>query len=171
MSFNNKFRAGGCAIACYLKKRRGAPLLNFDLAPVLLICFGIMEKGKKSLRKKRILLVDDDLDMRELVKATLDTNAHEIVEVNNAADAIVLIAYRRFDLVMTDYKMPLINGSELAVAIRQLVPSQPILMITGHPNALRPLNPVDAILRKPFSVEKLRATVARILSAPDNAGA
>jgi CheY-like chemotaxis protein len=127
-----------------------------------------MDKGKKPIRKRRILLVDDDLDMRELVKSILDANVHEIVEANNGAEAIVLVAYRRFDLVMTDYKMPLVNGSELAVAIKELVPSQPILMLTGYGNALRQPNPVDAVVRKPFSVEHLRATVAKILSASDH---
>jgi CheY-like chemotaxis protein len=54
------------------------------------------------------------------------------------------------------------------VAIKELVPSQPILMLTGYGNALRQPNPVDAVVRKPFSVEHLRATVAKILSASDH---
>jgi DNA-binding response OmpR family regulator len=61
--------------------------------------------------------------------------------------------------------MPFITGSDLAVRIRQMAPSKPILMLTAHFNSLGAHNPVDAVVRKPFAVDRLRAAVAQLLSA------
>jgi CheY-like chemotaxis protein len=126
-----------------------------------------MERGQKTIQKKRILLVEDQVDMRELIKLCLD--AHEVIEANNGAEAIPLVAQSRFDLVMTDHRMPLMTGSELADRIKKMVPAQPILMITGNHTALS--EAVDAVLRKPFAVENLRTAVDKILLATDNAAA
>jgi len=124
-----------------------------------------MESGQNSIRKKRILLVEDELDIRELIKSVLRVAAYEVVEAKNGTDAIAMVAQHPFDLVITDYKMPLVTGSELAVRIRQLVPSLPILMITGDHTAVP--NAVDAVLWKPFSVENFRTVVARLTQTTD----
>jgi CheY-like chemotaxis protein len=115
---------------------------------------------------KRILLVDDEQGMREVVKLLLAEDSHTVVEANNGAEALDLFKRSRFDLVMTDFRIPFIRGDELAMAVRRLAPTQPILMITGYPESLGRDNPVDAILRKPFGQTRLRATVARLLKQP-----
>ena len=71
----------------------------------------------------------------------------------------------RFDLVVTDFGMPGMNGTQLARILKQLVPSQPILMITGFANALEgSQDSVDAILPKPFSLDDLRQAISQLLS-------
>lgn len=112
---------------------------------------------------KRILLVDDEQGMRDVVKLLLSEDSHTVVEANNGAEALDLFRKSRFDLVMTDFRIPFIRGDELAMAVRRLVPTQPILMFTGYPESLGPDNPVDAILRKPFGQTRLRATVTKLL--------
>ena len=70
----------------------------------------------------------------------------------------------RFDLVITDLEMPGLKGNELAIRIKQQLPSQPILMITAYPERLGDCdNPVDAVLAKPFRIQDLRKAMAKLL--------
>ncbi len=112
---------------------------------------------------KRILLVDDEQELRETVKAVLSEDNHMVVEANNGAEAWRLFTQSRFDLVMTDFKLPFVMGDELATRIKRLAPKQPLLMITGYEQRPGPRNPVDAVLRKPLGSRLLRQTVAGLL--------
>jgi CheY-like chemotaxis protein len=113
---------------------------------------------------KRILLVDDHTELRETVRRLLSEDQHTVVEANNGAEALGLFKCDRFDLVMTDYKMPFLMGNELAARIKQMAPGQPILMITGYGQKLGPHNPVNAILYKPFGASGLREAIATVLA-------
>src|ERR1022692_1280596 len=90
--------------------------------------------GTEIIRKKRILVVEDETDMRLMIKCVLRLDSHDVFEANNGAEAIAMFERGNYDLVMTDWKMPLVTGSELANKIRQLSPLKPIVMITGHYN-------------------------------------
>jgi CheY-like chemotaxis protein len=105
---------------------------------------------------KRILLVDDDPDVRAALKMLLSMDEHCIVEAENGRQACFLFSPGDFDLVITDYEMPLMKGDELARTIKCLVPSQRIIMITGVPEKLCTENPVDAVMLKPVTLEELR---------------
>jgi CheY-like chemotaxis protein len=123
-----------------------------------------MEKQTDTLTKKRILLVEDERALREMVKLLLSQDGYAVVEANNGAEALGLFARGNFDLVMTDFEMPFIKGNELAAKIKQLSPRQPILMMTGYRHEPGPNNPVDAVLDKPFSFTNLRKIVGEIFS-------
>lgn len=111
------------------------------------------------------------MDVREMIKNALSLDAHELVESNNGAEALMKFAADHFDLVVTDQRMPFMTGSELAKRIKKMEPSQPILMITGHDADLSPGTPVDALVKKPFAVGTLRSDVTRLLSVPELAAA
>src|SRR5208283_4937986 len=113
----------------------------------------MMKDAPKAIQKKRILVVEDELETRKMIRCVLRLDAHEVVEANNGAEAFIMFAQGHFDLVMTDHKMPFLTGSELAERIKQLAPSKPILMLTGYDNKSCPRNPVDAVVQKPFAVE------------------
>ena len=112
-----------------------------------------MEAQPEPLRGKRILLVEDERSVRDTLQRLLRCDNHTVIEANNGAEALGLFTQNRFDVVLTDYVMPFITGSELAARIKRLVPDQPILMITGY--ELRPSrhNPVERVLRKPFDLD------------------
>ena len=112
---------------------------------------------------KRILLVEDERVMRELIRDLLVQDEHIVVEANNGAEAYSLFTQSQFDLVMTDCVMPFLNGDELAIRIRQLAPRQPILMMTGYDFKCRPGSPVNAVLHKPFDYELLQQEIAKLL--------
>jgi CheY-like chemotaxis protein len=113
--------------------------------------------------RRRILLVEDEGLVRELIGRLLARDEHAVVEANNGAEAFSLFTRNRFDLVMTDFEIPFMKGNELAARIKQLAPSQPILMITAYGKRPGPDNPVDAVLNKPVDLDHLRTAIARLL--------
>ncbi len=122
--------------------------------------------NRDRLLGKRILLAEDQTDVRHILTLLLQTDKHIVACAANGREALDRFTLEPFDLVITDYVMPEMNGDELALRIKQLAPAQPILLITASSDALdRCAGCVDAILRKPFSLEELRADIARLIGA------
>jgi CheY-like chemotaxis protein len=123
------------------------------------------------VRGKRILIVEDQAPVRECLRMMLELEGHQVTEASNGAEALNLFAMGHFDLVITDFEMPVMKGNELAVSIRRLAPSLPILMITASAMARRDAeNPVDALLDKPFTVTDLHCALGKLLPvAPESA--
>lgn len=118
---------------------------------------------------KRILLADDEPEIREVVQEMLGIDGHEVTVANNGAEALQLFRKGSFDLVVTDYEMPVMKGNELAIHIKAVAPNLPVLMITSYDRDISPAeNPVDAILDKPFTLDNLRAAISRLLSRTHN---
>lgn len=122
-------------------------------------------------RAKRILIVEDEPPLRAVLRMMLELEGHQVTEACNGAEGLDLFKSREFDLVITDYEMPVMQGNKLAVGIKLAAPSLPVLMVTGSERAGRDArNPVDALLSKPFSVADLRSAVAKLLArAPEPA--
>ena len=118
------------------------------------------------IRGKRILLVDDESSVRGAFRMMLEIDEHTVTEANNGAEALDLFTKGQFDLVITDFEMPVMKGNELAVRIKRLAPAHPILMITAYGKELGDSeNPVDAILNKPFTLDQLSRAIAKLLPA------
>ena len=119
---------------------------------------------QKIIRGKRILLVDDEPSVREAFRMMLKFDGHSVTEASDGAEALELFAEHQFDLVATDFEMPVMKGNELALRIKNLAPKQPILMITAYGRELGNCeNPVDSILNKPFLFDDLRGAIAKLL--------
>ncbi|MGO8927248.1 MAG: response regulator [Limisphaerales bacterium] len=117
------------------------------------------------IRGKRILLVDDEPGIRGSFRMMLEIDGHRVTEASNGVEALDLFTKDQFDLVATDFEMPVMKGNELAVGIKRLAPKQPILMITAYGKELGDSeNPVDSILNKPFTLDDLRRAIAKLLS-------
>ena len=130
-------------------------------------CFHTFEKMMgQSIQSngKRILIVEDERNIRELLKAVLSGDGHTVVEANNGVEGLGVFRKEPFDLIIIDFGIPFMQGDELAVRIKQLAPHQPILMMTGQ-GVIRsgPRNPVDAVIAKPFNTERLRQMTASLL--------
>lgn len=113
---------------------------------------------------KCILLVEDEQLERERLTGWLSQDPYTIVQVNNGAEALALFKGGGFDLVITDFKLPFMNGSELAAHIKQLNPWQPVLMISPFWQPPGPDNPVDASLHRSCQPERLRQVVAELMA-------
>jgi CheY-like chemotaxis protein len=123
----------------------------------------MMEHNNVAVRKN-FLVVDDQPEVRETLKMLLEIDGHIVTEASNGLEALDLFTPGRFDLVMTDYAMPEMRGDELATRIKELAPSQPILMVSGSINQPDTSSySVDAILNKPFSLNELRQAIAQLV--------
>jgi CheY-like chemotaxis protein len=125
----------------------------------------IRTASRTGFLRKRILLVDDQQSVRQAIALLLSLDQHTVVEAANGAEALALFEPGRFDLVITDFQMPLMKGNELAAKIKQAWPAQPVLMITAYAEQLEKSgNPIDALLDKPFQLEDLRQAMTKLLA-------
>jgi len=114
---------------------------------------------------QRILLVEDREPLRASMRMMLELDGHQVTEASNGAEALNLFTPGEFDLVITDFEMPIMNGDELAEGIKLLAPSLPILMITASERARAGAgDPVDTLLNKPVRVADLRGALAELFS-------
>lgn len=116
----------------------------------------------------RILVVDDEPDVRELVEMLLDAPGREIDGADGGRAAMERLAGRRYDLVVCDLRMPEVDGVQIHRAIQQQPAPRPaLLFMSGFTNAaefvpfLREAG--VTVVAKPFDVPLLRAAVARLL--------
>jgi CheY-like chemotaxis protein len=114
---------------------------------------------------KRVLLVEDDPSARLSIGLLLRIDRHQVAEAASGAEALLLLQQQPFDLVIVDYFMPEQRGSQVALGIRDLAPTIPIIMITAYLEKLgNAERPVDAVLGKPFGIEDLRQAIAKLVS-------
>ncbi len=117
--------------------------------------------------QRRILVVDDEPLVCDAVKMMLDFDGHAVATAGSAKDALAMLEKSRFDLVITDYQMPLMRGDELAAAIKARNPKQPVVMITAYAEMLQaagnPLTGIDFVISKPFLLENLREAIAKVV--------
>ena len=115
--------------------------------------------------EQRILVVDDERDICRALEFLLSREGYKVATAYSGQDALKKIEAEEFDLVITDLQMPVMEGNELAVSIKLLSPSLPILMITASERARGDAeNPVDALLNKPVTLNELRCAVEKLLS-------
>jgi DNA-binding NtrC family response regulator len=121
--------------------------------------------------KPRILLVDDEEALQGLGQAMLTRLGYDVVTCTRSPDALATFAAapERFALVMTDYTMPSLTGTQLAVACQHLRSDLPVLLYTGWlevPEAGDdPVPARMAVLHKPFSLPELDRTLRHLLGA------
>lgn len=113
----------------------------------------------------KILVVDDRPDVCLLLSAYLEQDLHTVVAAEDGREALEKFRRDRFDLVITDRVMPNMNGDQLATAIHEIEPSEPIILMTGYaePKPL-PAN-INLLIQKPFSRHEIREAIDTVLAA------
>ena len=118
---------------------------------------------------KRILLAEDDNDMRQFLTRALKTAGYEVVSFDNGKSAYDRLREEPFSLLLSDIVMPEMDGIELARRATELDPDLKVMFITGFAAvALNPDNqaPRQAkVLSKPFHLRDLVNEVTRLLAA------
>jgi two-component system cell cycle response regulator CpdR len=118
----------------------------------------------------RILIAEDEEALRALCARALAIDGHEVKTACDGGDALDLIAREggRFDLLLTDIRMPIMDGIALALAAARDYPAMTILLMTGYADQRERAHGLDAIIHdvisKPFSVATLRGAVREALT-------
>lgn len=120
-------------------------------------------------RTLRVLIVDDQEVICELIAEYMHGDGHSTACAYRGDEALKLFQADSFDLVITDQAMPAMNGSQLAVAIKQQAPETPVILLTGFGDEMlalggRPAG-VDLVLGKPISHAELRQAVYQAFTA------
>lgn len=120
---------------------------------------------------KLILLVEDDPSVANSLCLLLTIDRHQVVVVGDGERALAKYEEGKYDLVITDFSMPGIDGLDLAGLIKARAPRQPVLLVTAHAetvsnNEKARLQYVDAMLAKPFSQQELHDALRAVF--PDD---
>jgi CheY-like chemotaxis protein len=117
--------------------------------------------------KSRVLVVDDDDELRENLAELLGDNGFEAELAENGAAALARLSAAEFDLVLLDLVMPGMTGMETLAAIRQRFPATKVVMLTAFAtvdNAVEAMRKgAEDYLAKPFRIDELLVTIRRIL--------
>jgi two-component system cell cycle response regulator CpdR len=119
----------------------------------------------------RILIAEDDDSLRSLVARALLDDGHDLIATAHGAAALQALNDHdgNFDLLLTDVKMPLMDGIELALATGRAHPDIAIMLMTGYADQRERAHELDAlvhdVIAKPFSVEQIKGAVREALVA------
>ena len=117
----------------------------------------------------RVLVVDDDEGIRDLVAVVLADQGYEVSVAEHGAAALDLLRKERPAAILLDMRMPVMDGWAFAAAYRQLpAPHAPIIVLTAARDAAQRAAEIgaDAALGKPFTVAELAACVAQYARPP-----
>jgi len=122
---------------------------------------------KNSSKKESILVVDDSPDTLEVLQRNLESKSYHVFTAPGAVEAIKILESTPLDLVITDLKMPEVNGLDLVRHIQENFKDMEVMMITGYPSIEGAVEAVksgaEEYLAKPFTDEELFSAVTRVL--------
>lgn len=136
----------------------------------------IMTPESSSARKTTILLADDESAITLLFEMDLTCRGYRVLQAHSGSEASKISSEfpTPIDVLVTDWRMPDLNGDELA---RQLLLDRPelkIILMSGHPDAAEVIasfaKDQALFLRKPFSPARLVESITRLLDLPDKPG-
>jgi len=118
--------------------------------------------------EQHIFFVDDQTDVCKAVCSTLEETGFKVSCFSCGADCLVQLRSQKCDLLITDLKMPGINGLELLMEVKRLIPSLPVLVLTGYgdiPTTVRALREgASDFLEKPLDRQSLLLAVESVLN-------
>jgi len=136
-----------------------------DSKPAVMDPLDTISRGRL---RARVLVVDDDRGVRELTEAMLSERGYVVIAVDSAEAALELLATgAAFDLMLTDFVMPGMNGLNLIKIAGELYPSMRSMLMTGHAdlNTGEPFA-AERFVQKPFNTSQIDERVSRVLGRP-----
>ena len=126
--------------------------------------------AKDGGERPRILVVDDEQAVRDLLAKTLTMADYDVDAAPDGASAIERLRAVEYDLLITDLKMPGMDGLSVIREARRIMPDLPVIIITGYSteaSAIEAINlGVAGYLTKPFRLPRILAATARALGEP-----
>ncbi|MFU2157637.1 MULTISPECIES: sigma-54-dependent transcriptional regulator [unclassified Caldisericum] len=119
------------------------------------------------IKKYKILVADDEENIRMLLSETLKDESYEVVEVNNGKDAIEQVKKNDFDCVLLDVRMPILDGMEAFLKIREIRNNLPVIFLTAYGSSDLAIKAMKKgaydYLTKPFDIEELKIKVKKAI--------
>ncbi|POF32839.1 response regulator [Roseibium marinum] len=118
----------------------------------------------------RILLTEDDEAVRSFVKRALELDGHSVEAAEDGGEAVEILTRNKggYDLLLSDIKMPVMDGIALALQAARDYPRMPILLMTGFADQRERANGLDALVHdvvtKPFSLVDIRKAVRNAIA-------
>ena len=119
----------------------------------------------------RLLVIDDEAAVREVLCEFLSVLGYDVEAAQDGAEGLARLARERFDLVVTDLRMPQVDGWEVLESARAIVPGMPVIILTGtgtDEDRERARAHGVRLLSKPLTLQELKAAVRDAL-APNEA--
>jgi PAS domain S-box-containing protein len=128
------------------------------------------DAAPRSVARLRVLIVDDQRSVRNLLGEFLAAEGHEVAAAENGPEGLDLFSRTPFDLVIVDRAMPELSGDEVAAAVKAANPGTPVIMLTGFGGMMDSVGEVplgvDVLLGKPVTLAELRGAIARACGVP-----
>ncbi|MGC8741334.1 MAG: response regulator [Candidatus Sumerlaeaceae bacterium] len=127
-------------------------------------------------KKRKILAVDDELDLLLIIKTALSSEGFEVMTATNGPDALAMAEDEKPDLIILDVMMPEMNGFEVLQALRESVTTEriPVIMLTGVSEREKIRDAlsagIDYYIVKPFQLHDLVAKVNLAIADAENPG-
>jgi two-component system cell cycle response regulator CpdR len=122
----------------------------------------------------RILIAEDEEGLRGFVRRALADVGHDVTVASDGAEALDLLGRGKFDLLLADIKMPVMDGIALSLAAARDYPDLVIVLMTGYADQRERAHGLDALIHdvvtKPFTLAEIRLAVASALSAAPAGG-
>ena len=117
--------------------------------------------------KERILVVDDEANVREMVSKIINLIGHEVVTTGSGKEALEILKNGPFSIMITDIKMPEMDGFELMKAVRNQFPDMHFICMTAHGGSYTYTDVVAVgatdYITKPFTIDEMRAKLNRVI--------
>ena len=112
-----------------------------------------------------VLVVDDELMARKLIEKILVRDGYCVIQAENGAAALEVLASNHVDIIVSDIRMPVMNGYDLLRAVRDKYPSIPVIMITAYGDTYSVKDALllgaDEYVTKPFKSHEIALVVER----------
>lgn len=123
------------------------------------------------METKKILIVDDNLNMASLLSDILEVLHCQTKQAYDGEQALRLLKEEQYDMVITDLRMPKMSGINLLKVVKDNYPKLPVVVITGFSlgtsgtsQHILVTEKADAFLRKPFEVEDIKKLLKKLLN-------
>lgn len=121
-----------------------------------------MAKPNVAPKRGRILLVDDEADVRSVAADSLREAGYDVVEASSMGEALERFSEGPFQMLVTDYLMPGGSGGDLIARIRASLPAFPVILVSGYISSMDNVPEDVTRLQKPFAIEALEQCVAAL---------
>ena len=122
-------------------------------------------------QKKRILVIEDDLDVLSMIIKHLEYFHYEVITATDGMEGLRQLDSAEYDLVITDIVMPYVSGVGVVTALKEKRPHIPVIAITGYgkePEAAAVEKKADLVLAKPVKMSSLKNYIEDLLVTQDD---